>query len=318
VSAHFVLRLCALSIAVFNRRRRRFCFSSSSRPHDLLSTVKFFPHAVADLEPALMFLQKQSSADFETWHTRYSLLLWLSMIVLIPFDLSTVDSHSSNAHGGDEKSPVDTHERSRGPIVATLVSVAQSYLSDAGPTRDMAAVLLSRLFSRPDLQGSGRVVCIGSFIEWACTILRDSRSDRFLVRANDWCRCFVISFVNSRSLSLVAGLSFVFLLSLCFYFFLFFFSFFTHLSCIFHAQLTGVYQCLAHIFKLLPRDSLLPFVPSLYAIINVTSSTSNVGNVMFRKLSVKLLQRVALTFLAPRDTTWRYEMGVYLCLNDGH
>lgn len=79
-----------------------------------------------------------------------------------------------------------------------------------------------------------------------------------------------------------------------------------------------MYQCLAHIFKLLPRDSLLPFVPSLYAIINVTSSTSNVGNVMFRKLSVKLLQRVALTFLAPRDTTWRYQMGVYLCLNDGH
>jgi hypothetical protein len=126
--------------------------------------VKFFPHAVADLEPALSFLQKQSSTDFETWQTRYSLLLWLSMIVLIPFDLATVDSNSDSTS-----------------IVAKLVSVAQQYLSDAGPTRDMAAVLLSRLFSRTDLQDKSKEVNIGAFIDWACRVLQDKKSDQFLV-----------------------------------------------------------------------------------------------------------------------------------------
>jgi hypothetical protein len=73
---------------------------------------------------------------------------------------------------------------------------------------------------------------------------------------------------------------------------------------------TGVYQGLAHIFKLLPRGSLLRHVPALYAVVAENAAADqNRANVMFRKLSVKLLQRIALTFLAPRDTAWRYQMG---------
>ena len=75
-------------------------------------------------------------------------------------------------------------------------------------------------------------------------------------------------------------------------------------------QVTGVYQGLAHIFKLLPRGSLLRHVPALYAVVAENAAADqNRANVMFRKLSVKLLQRIALTFLAPRDTAWRYQMG---------
>ena len=75
-------------------------------------------------------------------------------------------------------------------------------------------------------------------------------------------------------------------------------------------QVTGVYQSLAHIFKLLPRGSLLRHVPALYAVVAENAAADqNRANVMFRKLSVKLLQRIALTFLAPRDTAWRYQMG---------
>jgi hypothetical protein len=181
-------------------------------------TVKFFPHEVADLEPTLRYLQRQSPLDFETWQTRYSLLLWLSIIVLIPFDLATVDS----SHGSHGRSAAATHATSTSlpsssssssstpsavaasssSIVASLFEIARGYLADAGPTRDMAAVLVSRLFSRPDLQvhesssltsnptstssslahGPGAAVSVAAFLQWTCAVLRDRTSGQFLVR----------------------------------------------------------------------------------------------------------------------------------------
>ena len=46
--------------------------------------IKFFPHSVADLEPCLDLLDKQNAKDSETWETRYVLLLWLSILVMVP------------------------------------------------------------------------------------------------------------------------------------------------------------------------------------------------------------------------------------------
>jgi hypothetical protein len=81
--------------------------------------VRFFPHEVADIEPALRLLRAQDRNDHDSWETRcvradtqqppqtatradagthacaalsYGLLLWMSMVVLIPFDLKTIDS----------------------------------------------------------------------------------------------------------------------------------------------------------------------------------------------------------------------------------
>ena len=167
---------------------------------------------MADLEPTLRYLQRQSTLDFETWQTRYSLLLWLSIIVLIPFDLATVDS-SHGAHGGSaathalstsssssssSSSTPSAAAASSSSIVASLFEIARGYLADAGPTRDMAAVLVSRLFSRPDLQvqdgssltststslahGSGASVSVAAFLQWTCAVLKDRTSGQFLVR----------------------------------------------------------------------------------------------------------------------------------------
>jgi hypothetical protein len=54
---------------------------------------KFFPHEVSDLEPVTAMLQYQ---DNKEWQPSYLLLIWLSIIVLVPFDLSTIDSQKSN------------------------------------------------------------------------------------------------------------------------------------------------------------------------------------------------------------------------------
>jgi len=51
--------------------------------------VKFFPHEVSDMEPVTEMLTFCNCAEFQV---PYILVLWLSIIVLVPFDLTTIDS----------------------------------------------------------------------------------------------------------------------------------------------------------------------------------------------------------------------------------
>ena len=138
--------------------------------------VKLMPHEVADLEPAVQALCSQDSSDHRSWETRYVLLLWLSILALVPFDLSSIDS--GGASGG------------RG-LIASLISVCKGYLSDPGPVRMLitehtqffrhfcassplqvrsaAALCLARLLSRPDMERRGGE--LGAFMEWAAATL---------------------------------------------------------------------------------------------------------------------------------------------------
>ncbi|CAN0426439.1 unnamed protein product, partial [Ectocarpus sp. 13 AM-2016] len=56
------------------------------------AVVRLMPHEAADLEPVIHALQAQDTDDYSTWETRYGLLLWLSMLSLVPFDIDTIDS----------------------------------------------------------------------------------------------------------------------------------------------------------------------------------------------------------------------------------
>ena len=59
-----------------------------------------FCQQVADLDLVLGMLEAQDKGDIETWATRYMLLLWLSIIVMIPFHMSRLDSFdTSDAQG---------------------------------------------------------------------------------------------------------------------------------------------------------------------------------------------------------------------------
>lgn len=46
---------------------------------------------VSDLEKVLRMLEEQNASDHDSWETRYCLLLWLSIIVIIPFDMRKLD-----------------------------------------------------------------------------------------------------------------------------------------------------------------------------------------------------------------------------------
>ena len=61
------------------------------------TVLKLFTHETADFHPILARLLKIDPADHSVWHARYIMLLWQSLICLLPFDLAVLDS-------GDEES----------------------------------------------------------------------------------------------------------------------------------------------------------------------------------------------------------------------
>ncbi|KAE9047708.1 Tubulin-specific chaperone D [Phytophthora rubi] len=127
------------------------------------TVVKLLPHEVSDFEPTLQLLQSQDRTDHSAWETRYVLLLWLSMLCLVPFDLTTIDSSSAGESTNGAIS-----------IVSNIVTLCKDYLSDPGATQIAAAVCLSRLLSRPDMEQH----YLAQFLNWANRELATASEDK--------------------------------------------------------------------------------------------------------------------------------------------
>lgn len=59
---------------------------------------KFFPNEAADVEPVVHLLARLEPPQ---WEAQSVLLLWLSQLVLIPFDLAIVDSSLADVPSSD-------------------------------------------------------------------------------------------------------------------------------------------------------------------------------------------------------------------------
>ncbi|KAL3615585.1 hypothetical protein CASFOL_041246 [Castilleja foliolosa] len=131
------------------------------------SVIKFFPHQVSDLELAVSLLEKCQNMNTATslrqestgeMETKCIVLLWLSILVLIPFDISSVDTSIADGdYDGEDKPP---------PLVVRILESCKGYLSNAGPMRTIAGLLLSKLLTRPDMLNA-----FTRFIDWDHDIL---------------------------------------------------------------------------------------------------------------------------------------------------
>ncbi|NWS87721.1 TBCD protein, partial [Toxostoma redivivum] len=203
--------------------------------------LPLFPHEVRDLQPVLDMLAKQNPRDPETWETRYMLLLWLSMICLIPFDLARFDGNLASLEG-----------QARQPTMDRILDIAKCYLVVSDKARDAAAVLVSKFIVRPDV--------------------RQSRMADFL----DW----VLSMLSKSSSQTMEGTVIV----------------------------NGMLQALAQLFKHGKREDCLPYAATvLECLDNCKLSESN--QMVLRKLGMKLVQRLGLTFVKPKVAKWRYQRG---------
>jgi hypothetical protein len=90
--------------------------------------IKFFSHQVSHLEPCIKFLQTISS-DKPYWEMRYIMLLWISLIAMVPFDLKLIDS------GPDV-------------LVSNILSLAKHYLDSISKEYQGAAILAMRVLTR--------------------------------------------------------------------------------------------------------------------------------------------------------------------------
>uniref|UniRef100_A0A4W4GJ88 Tubulin-specific chaperone D n=1 Tax=Electrophorus electricus TaxID=8005 RepID=A0A4W4GJ88_ELEEL len=82
--------------------------------------------------------------------------------------------------------------------------------------------------------------------------------------------------------------------------------------------LDGALRSLAQLFKHGKRDDFLPYAPTVLRCLDQKKLTDS-SQAMLRKLGVKVLQRLGLTFLKPRLAKWRYQRGSRsLAVNLGH
>nr|XP_043618972.1 tubulin-folding cofactor D [Erigeron canadensis] len=137
------------------------------------AVIRFFPHQVSDLEPAVSLLEKchgttqgtalrqESTGEMET---KCVILLWLSILVLVPFDISSVDTSIANTNSVDANQPT--------PLVTRIFEMSKEYLSSAGPMQAIAGLLLSKLLTRPDM-----LPAFTSFIKWSHEVLLSATED---------------------------------------------------------------------------------------------------------------------------------------------
>ena len=102
----------------------------------MIPIVKFFTHEPTDLEPIFHFLSSlpTPAENYLLWESRYVLLLWLSLIVMIPFDLKRVDS--------------EWGVPGKKTLVDKIIDMAKRYLSSTGKEHEGAAIVLARLLTR--------------------------------------------------------------------------------------------------------------------------------------------------------------------------
>jgi tubulin-specific chaperone D len=105
----------------------------------------------------------QSNVGARTWQLRYVVLLWLSIVVRVPFSLAAIDS------GHD--------------LVRRLVDVGRRYLDDRGPAKVGAAEMLARLLTRPDVRDAP----LDAFLAFAERVLADADDGNEFVEGTLMC-----------------------------------------------------------------------------------------------------------------------------------
>ncbi|EGO59755.1 hypothetical protein NEUTE1DRAFT_80139 [Neurospora tetrasperma FGSC 2508] len=103
-----------------------------------------------------------------TWEERYIVLLWLSHLMLAPFDLATISSTDIEQ---DDLVPIPGFQWPRGlpGITTRILPLAIKYLASPGKERDAAKALLVRVSMRRDMQQLG---VMDALVNWALSALR--------------------------------------------------------------------------------------------------------------------------------------------------
>ncbi|RMY96738.1 hypothetical protein D0862_08433 [Hortaea werneckii] len=129
--------------------------------------VGFLSNEPRHFEPILQALERtliQGDADTATapWQVSYVLALWLSHLLLTPFDLASISDLAPPI-----KLPADLKFPASAPTLAVrCTAVGLKYLYTSTKAQDAAAAMLVRLVIRPDMQQLGLADLLTSKLLW--------------------------------------------------------------------------------------------------------------------------------------------------------
>lgn len=116
-----------LSWVLLKLETHKSCFHVRS---SALFTVKLFPHDPSDLTFLLDLLNEPPESTDYSWMVQYISLLWLSLVVKLPFDLKRWDTD-------------------QGPsTLDRIMGIAFQHLNSPGVDREAASIVLGALCSR--------------------------------------------------------------------------------------------------------------------------------------------------------------------------
>ncbi|KAB8342714.1 hypothetical protein FH972_022314 [Carpinus fangiana] len=108
-----------------------------------------------------------------TWQESYTMLLWLGHLMLAPFDLATISTEHGQTFGINI--PFELDDAASIPSIALrVIQIALPAMRAANKRQSVAAALLVRLVTRPDMQKLG---LLDASIKWALARLSISRTD---------------------------------------------------------------------------------------------------------------------------------------------
>jgi hypothetical protein len=117
-----------------------------------------------DAEPA----ENEESPDAWQWEERYITLLWLSQLLLAPFDLASISSEGTEDIPQTDIPGLIWPENVPG-VTLRVIPLAIQYLSSSGKESAAAKVLLVRIAMRKDMQ---ELRILHSLVQWALSRLR--------------------------------------------------------------------------------------------------------------------------------------------------
>ena len=142
--------------------------------------VRFFSTEARHLELLLSAIENGNPHEVDqpasdgiytwSWEERYIILLWLSQLLLAPFDLATISSRGASDVVPPSIPGLSWPENTPG-VTLRVVPLCIRYLSSAGKERDAAKVLLVRVAMRKDMQELGM---LRALVQWALSRLRPS------------------------------------------------------------------------------------------------------------------------------------------------
>lgn len=121
--------------------------------------IRHLPHEVTDLLTVLSFLEVQDPHDKETWRSRFVLLLWLSIVVIIPFHMSRLDGFAPGQ-------PDVAASSKKLTVMERIFNICKTYAMSKDSCAEASAYLASKFLIRSDV----KELYMGAFFDWACEL----------------------------------------------------------------------------------------------------------------------------------------------------